>query len=228
MITKQFKVKGFTLIEMLVVIAIIGILAGLLIPAASKARREAAVRKAQTTIAALETALSMYYTDYGMYPPSANSTSGSTTQENGNSFVVNINTGLNLVGALSSTTKGGPYMKFRSEDLRKDTSTPPRYVIVDPWGRAYVYISRRYINTASGAVGNVDDTYGPWWPNTTNRTQNTYNIYSFGPDGTTETTGGTDVTDTTSTSAFNSQYCGDSDTNDGTGYERNDDDINNW
>ena len=113
MVTK----KGFTLIEMLTVIAIIGILAGLIIPAATKARRDAAISKAKATISALETALSMYYTDYGVYPPSC---TNSTTQANGNTYsATQPLSGTNLVGALSATTKGGPYMKFRAEDLAK-------------------------------------------------------------------------------------------------------------
>ncbi len=219
MVTKQVKIKGFTLIEMLAVIAIIGILAGLLIPAASKARKEAAIRKAQVTISALETALSMYYTDYGAFPPSCTL---STTQANGNTYsATQPLSGTNLVGALSAPTKGGPYMKFRNEDLIKDPSSS-RLILKDPWGRAYIYVSRSSLG--SGVTG-----IGPFWSNTTDVTKNTYNIYSFGPDGTTETTGGTDVTDTNSSNAFNSSYCGNDDRYDGSPlYDKNDDDINNW
>ena len=217
MITKQFKIKGFTLIEMLTVIIIIGVLAGLLIPASSKARRDAAVRKAQTTVAALETALSMYYTDYGVYPLSA--TSGGT-QQNGNAFVT-ISSGTNLVAALSATTKGGPYMKFRTEDLLRSGL---RYVLKDPWGRAYIYVCR------SGYTGT---TRGPYHPNFTPLTandlnRNTYNIYSLGSDGMTYGGAAQDITDWDNSTLYDDEEDGDSDNTQGDTDARNDDDINNW
>jgi len=60
--------KGFTLIEMLTVIAIIAILAGLLFPAISGARRKAQIAQAESEIKSIESALKAYYTEYGRWP----------------------------------------------------------------------------------------------------------------------------------------------------------------
>lgn len=228
MITKQFKIKGFTLIEMLAVIVIIGMLAGLLLPAASKAKRDAAIRKVQTTISALETALSMYYTDYGAYPPSR---TDATTQANGNSFATIIGRNVatagdnNLVDMLTLTTRGGPYMKFRAEDLaRIGTGTSTRYVLKDPWGRAYIYVNRSgYTGTAAG----------PYHPNFTPLTtagldRNTYNIFSLGPDGMTYQGVTYTGTDWNTSTLYDDEEDGDSDNTQGDTDARNDDDINNW
>src|SRR3990167_6521027 len=64
--------NGFTLVELLVVIAILGILVSLVTAGAQAARRRAAVTKAKTTIAALETAIAAYSGDMGDYPPTGN------------------------------------------------------------------------------------------------------------------------------------------------------------
>ena len=63
-------VGSFTLIELLVVIAIIGILAGLLLAAAGGVRGQAARSQAKTEIAALDGALTRFFTDQGFYPGS--------------------------------------------------------------------------------------------------------------------------------------------------------------
>ena len=57
------KEKGFTLIEMLIVVAIIGILAALLIPNALGALQKARVRGTQKDISTLATTLMDYLTD---------------------------------------------------------------------------------------------------------------------------------------------------------------------
>ena len=95
--TRNSKRKcGFTLVELLIVIAIIGILISLVTAGAQAARRRGAVTKAKATIAALETAVAMYNGDFGKYPESDNA---------------------NLVKALSEDPGDpawqGPYMDFK-------------------------------------------------------------------------------------------------------------------
>lgn len=109
--------RGFTLMELLVVVAIISILAGFVVSGAQIARKRGAMVKAKATIAALETAIAMYEVDMGDYPPSGNA---------------------NMVTALTTGPGGedsdwyGPYMKFEQESLGGGT-------LLDPWGNPYVY-----------------------------------------------------------------------------------------
>ena len=171
------KKTAFTLIELLAVIAIMGILAGILMPALSKAREKAKVGKCIATIASLQTALSMYQVDYGVYPAS----SDSGTQRNGNSHHGDFD-GVpnNFVAALTASTKGGPYMEFKGKDLYDDgssTGSGHKYVLKDPWGNAYIYVCRK---ARDGSI--VSSSYGPFHPDTTTPSNNSYNIYSLGPD----------------------------------------------
>jgi prepilin-type N-terminal cleavage/methylation domain-containing protein/prepilin-type processing-associated H-X9-DG protein len=60
--------RGFTLVEMLVVIAIIGILAGLVLSAAAAARGAAAAAQCQSNLKQLGLAILQYRDTYGSYP----------------------------------------------------------------------------------------------------------------------------------------------------------------
>jgi general secretion pathway protein G len=65
---KQLDYRGFTLIELMVVIVILGILAGLIVPRIMGRPEEAKQLKAKMQIESLETALKLYKLDNGMYP----------------------------------------------------------------------------------------------------------------------------------------------------------------
>ena len=62
------KRKGFTLIELVVVIAILGILAAIAIPRLGKARDGADDAANNANIRTIESAMSLYEADYGALP----------------------------------------------------------------------------------------------------------------------------------------------------------------
>jgi general secretion pathway protein G len=106
--------RGFTLIELMVVIVILGILAGLIIPRIMGRPDEARQAKAQIQIQALETALKLYRLDNGNYP----------TTEQGLKALVELPT----VGALAKNWREGGYL---------EKGKVPK----DPWGNDFVYLS---------------------------------------------------------------------------------------
>jgi general secretion pathway protein G len=116
---------GFTLIELMVVILIIGLLATIVVQNLRSATDKAKRVKAQADIAQLKSALDRYYLDAGSYP---------TTDQ-----------GLPALVAAPSTGNdprdwSGPYIER---------------LPVDPWGHPYVYQSdgNEYLLKSYGADG---------------------------------------------------------------------------
>jgi type II secretion system protein G len=63
--------RGFTLIELMIVVAIIAILAGILIPNFVNARAQAQTAACESNLRSIATALELYYTDNQVYPTAA-------------------------------------------------------------------------------------------------------------------------------------------------------------
>lgn len=62
--------RGFTLIELIVVIVIILVLVGILVPTLARVRTNATMTAARNQIQGIQGALQVYFGDHGMYPPS--------------------------------------------------------------------------------------------------------------------------------------------------------------
>lgn len=73
---KTKKTSAFTLIELLMVIAIIGILAGILIPTVGAVRKQANIAASKAQLSSYVNALQMFKGEYGYFPAFGVSVSG--------------------------------------------------------------------------------------------------------------------------------------------------------
>ncbi len=74
------QARGFTLIEIMVVVIIIGLLAAVIVPQVISKVDEARVAKAKQDIQSLETALTMFRLDNSKYPTTDQGLAARTTQ----------------------------------------------------------------------------------------------------------------------------------------------------
>lgn len=116
--------KGFTLIELIIVVIIIGILAAIAVPMMHSMKAKTISAEAVMGLSALRTALRVYYTEYGCYPNNA-----SHIADNGEEYFKQIFPGLTFAG-LKGTYFGVGCYYF---DTRLNSGGPP-YVqcAIDP------------------------------------------------------------------------------------------------
>ena len=112
---------AFTLIEMLIVIAIIAILASLLLPAVAKARETAKRQRMQATINGMSIALKGYYNEYGHWPTKTGYTGGDFVLSNQElNYLYRILYGENLTltsGGTGDNPRKITFMEFKDSDL---------------------------------------------------------------------------------------------------------------
>jgi prepilin-type N-terminal cleavage/methylation domain-containing protein len=115
---------GFTLIEMLVVIAIIGILAGLILSAVSASIMKGRNVRAAADARQIAIAWESYCREYATWPSGFGGTEGSTAAD--------ATDCTNLLAGADSPAGANPrgivFFELRNRDLK------------DPWGRSYRYM----------------------------------------------------------------------------------------
>jgi type IV pilus assembly protein PilA len=98
--------KGFTLIELMIVVAIIGILAAIAIPAYSDYTKRAKVTELVTAASACKASVSEYFQTQGFYPATT-AASGCSTQLTAkmSAFTLTANTGvITITSAITGVT----------------------------------------------------------------------------------------------------------------------------
>jgi len=106
--------RGFTLIEIMVVIVILALLAALVGPKILGRTDDAKIQTTKTQIRSLESALKLYKLDNGVYP---------TTEQGLNALVAKPS-----VGVIPKNYKEGGYLESKQ-------------VPKDGWGNDYIYVS---------------------------------------------------------------------------------------
>ena len=121
---------GFTLIEVLVVIAVIGVLASIVAPHAYRAIEKAKVSQLVGNLAAFRTATLSYYADMGFWPPDVGpyGDPGFTR-----SLPFDVRTG----SAVSGAPYGLPANWQDTVGIRWDGPYLDRMPVSNPWGGAY-------------------------------------------------------------------------------------------
>ena len=126
--------SAFTLIELLAVITIIGILAGLTLGAAGAVRRHGATSTAKAEVAALQAACDRYFADNSTYPIGTASPTTVTAPAGATNLFCDL-FGTNQYNRAPSTKR-----YFEPKPAMVYTNLTPNY-FVDPWGYAYGYNS---------------------------------------------------------------------------------------
>lgn len=150
-----FRKSGFTLVELLVVMGIIGILMALLFPAIGAARNAAMKTKAQAEMKAIETACKQYFSQYGRFPHEAGNNQDCSYGAYGG---YRSNRDLMLVFMAKDDPDANPghanntrktiFLEVDDSDLDNDN-------FLDPWGNQYeITVDTYYDNNCSDMKGN--------------------------------------------------------------------------
>ncbi len=132
---------AFTLIELFVVMAVVGILLGLAFPAFTSVQNSARKTQAKNDLVQIVTAVNAYYTEYGKYPlTAAQNTDALATFKTANSDVINTLRAVAVTGQANAADALNPRkVVYLSLPEVKDSTKPRTGVsstglFYDPWG----------------------------------------------------------------------------------------------
>ena len=157
---------AFSLIELLVVIGVIIILAGLILSTVGYVQKKGARSRAETEIAAMSAACESYKADNGIYPRDATTTDTLNARVSGDPTSTSYQqASLYLYIQLSGTnadrtpiTGARSYFAFKPNQLSPSDQAQPVQFIRDPFGNSYGYSTI----IAAGGTGGYNPTYDLW------------------------------------------------------------------
>ena len=160
-------IYAFTLIELLIVMAIIIVLAGLILATSSYVQKKGKRSRAEAEIAAMSAALENYKADNGIYPRDGASSDQANPTANLSDKAYTSAT-VFLYEQLFGTTNGGrtptagtkTYFPFKPNQLSPLDQTQTVTGIRDPFGNPYGYSTAKAA-TPNGTVG-FNPTFDLW------------------------------------------------------------------
>jgi prepilin-type N-terminal cleavage/methylation domain-containing protein len=181
--------RGFTLVELLAVVAIICVLVGAILGVAKYANRQTSVSRARAQMATLQTAIEMYKADVGYYPASTIVRfSGSGSAELSNSWL--LYRALTQPKLYYNATKLDIASGSIVDYTTNQATVPVRNVTYfkDPWGQPWNYYRPNPPQSASLILTNVCGSWpvGPFFASSAiggQMNSASFDLFSFGPDG---------------------------------------------
>jgi len=139
--------KGFTLIELMVVIGIMLLIMSVLFPAFNHARRTAQRTRARTDIHTIQAAIVAYHREYNRYPMQ---TAAQAPAYTGASYK-------NLIDILKGSNVGNNNTRSIQFLEVSKGSHSDQYGMVDPWGQLYsIQVDARTDTVRVSSPGNPD------------------------------------------------------------------------
>jgi type II secretory pathway pseudopilin PulG len=152
--------NAFTIIELLVVISIIIILAGLILSTVGYVQKKGVRSRAEAEIAAMSAALENYKADNGIYPRDATNsttdnlnarTSGNPTNyQTASLFLYDSLFGSATTGSRTAARGAKSYFVSKPNMLSPSDQTQNVQYIRDPFGNSYGYSTAHQKNPATG------------------------------------------------------------------------------
>jgi general secretion pathway protein G len=156
---REPRYNAFTLIELILVVGIIIVLAGLVLSTVGYARKKGARARAETEMAAISAAIENYKADNGVYPSNSDTngldarTMGDptgTTDPTYNSSSVYLYVQLSGDINKNRNPTGKSYMSFKPNMLFPADQTLNVQYIQDPFGYSYGYSTSNQVDPTRG------------------------------------------------------------------------------
>lgn len=152
------KRRGFTLIELMVVMVLIGMLVALLMPAVQRVRHRGRVTKGRAEAYAIKTGVKGYFMEYGYWPCPDYDRAGLFTYA-GNNYQ-------QVITRLFPTATGN-YKKKLFIEVDNFTLNQGKTALLAPWGDAYsIGIDTRYPSDDCEYHDGVRVSFKDWKGNT--------------------------------------------------------------
>ena len=148
--------NAFTLIELILVVGIIIVLAGLVLSTVGYARKKGARARAETEIAAMSAACENYKADNGVYPSNTDTnnldpkTGGNPNSPSYSLASFYLYTLLSGDPAGSRSPTGKIYMQFKPNMLLPAGGSGTVTAIADPFGYSYGYSTSNQVDPTHG------------------------------------------------------------------------------